>query len=73
MNAQKSPRGSSHPSPLLKREEVAELLNVSLRHVDTLVSTGELSPVRIGRAVRFRPEEVESFIEESTENGNSRR
>lgn len=73
MKNQKSPRSSSDPSPLLKREEVAELLNVSLRHVDTLVASGELSPVRIGRAVRFRPEEVDSFIEESTEKGNSRR
>lgn len=72
MSSQES-RSSSHPAPLLKREEVAELLNVSLRHVDTLVSTGELSPVRIGRAVRFRPEEIDSFIEESTESGNSRR
>jgi excisionase family DNA binding protein len=55
------------PSPLLKREEVAEILNISLRHLDTLVATGELTPVRIGRSVRFRPEAIRTFIEESTQ------
>ena len=66
-----SPRRSSIPSPLLKREEVAELLNVSLRHLDTLVASGEIIPVRIGRAVRFKPEEIQSFIDDCVDAGDS--
>jgi excisionase family DNA binding protein len=62
-----NPRGGSTPSPLLDREEAAELLSISLRHLDTLVAAGELTPVRIGRAVRFRPEEIDAFIQKSTD------
>lgn len=53
------------PSPLLKRDEAAEILSISLRHLDTLVATGEITPVRIGRSVRFRPEAIREFIEAS--------
>lgn len=55
------------PSPLLKRDEAAEVLNISLRHLDTLVATGEITPVKIGRSVRFRPETIRHFIEESAQ------
>jgi excisionase family DNA binding protein len=55
------------PPQLLTRKEVADLLNISLRHLDTLVASGEIVPVRIGRSVRFRPKSVEEFIEEAAE------
>jgi len=55
------------PPQLLTRKEVAELLNISLRHLDTLVASRELVPIRIGRSVRFRPKSIEDFIEEAAD------
>ena len=43
-------------------EEVAERLGKSTRDVDRLVSTGKLTRVKLGRAVRFRPADVERLI-----------
>lgn len=53
------------PGKLLRREDVADYLGVSLRFVDELVSRGELVPVRIGRNVRFHPGAVEAFVRAS--------
>jgi excisionase family DNA binding protein len=39
--------------PLMKKAEVACLLNISTDTVDRLVRSGELSAVRVGRSVRF--------------------
>ena len=50
---------------LLKRQDVARLLNVSLRTVDYLASSGKLRTVRIVRSVRFIPSEVRQFIAEN--------
>jgi excisionase family DNA binding protein len=54
---------ASKKSKLLKRSEAAEELSVSIRTLDLLVSTGELKAVRIGRVVRIRPADLESFVE----------
>lgn len=65
-----SPReqnADAFPPQLLTRKEVAELLSISLRHLDTLVASGEIVPVRIGRSVRFRPKSIKDFIEEAAE------
>jgi excisionase family DNA binding protein len=51
---------------LLKRADVAKLLNVSLRTVDYLASSGKLRTVRIVRSVRFHPEEIRAFIAENS-------
>jgi excisionase family DNA binding protein len=50
---------------LLKRLEAAKLLTVSLRTFDGLVLTGDIPVVRIGRAVRIKPEAIDRFIEAS--------
>ncbi len=52
--------------PLLTRRQVAEVLAVELRHIDRLLVANELPVVRIGRSVRFKPEDVERFIEANT-------
>jgi excisionase family DNA binding protein len=49
--------------PLLNRAAVAATLAVSIRTVDTLIANGSLRPVRLGKAVRFRQEDVEAFLE----------
>ncbi len=49
--------------PLLKREEAAEALCVSIRKFDMLVESGDLAVVRIGRSVRIRQSAIDYFIE----------
>lgn len=62
----------SHPEtsygearPVLTREQVAELLEVSPRTVARLVKRGELPVLHIGRLPRFRRADVEAFLDRS--------
>lgn len=48
---------------LLTPENVAELLQVSVRWVLSAARGGELACVRVGRFPRFRPEDVRAYIE----------
>lgn len=43
--------------------EVQEALSLGRSKVYELMAAGELRPVRVGRAVRFVAEEVQSFVE----------
>ena len=44
--------------------EVAELLNVSTRHIWKLHATGRLpAPIRLGRSVRWRADELRAWLE----------
>jgi len=56
-----APRSSL--SRLLTIEEVAELLNVSVRNVREQIYRRRLSVVKVGRLVRIEPAELEAFIE----------
>jgi excisionase family DNA binding protein len=49
-------------SPLLTAKEVAELLRCSKQAVYWWAETGVLPHVRIGRAVRFRRDDVERVM-----------
>ncbi len=49
-------------TPLLTVSEVAQSLRVSNMTVYRLVSAGELPAVRVGRSVRLRAEDVESYL-----------
>ena len=49
--------------PLFTRAEAAQLLHVSLRTVDQLISKGDLPVVKIGKAVRIKPQTLEILIE----------
>jgi excisionase family DNA binding protein len=44
--------------------ETAEQLHLSARMVERLIAAGDLSPLRIGRAVRISDTEIERFIRE---------
>jgi excisionase family DNA binding protein len=50
---------------LLRIEDVADRLAVSRSMAWKLVSIGELRSLRIGRAVRVRPEDLETYIAEA--------
>jgi predicted DNA-binding transcriptional regulator AlpA len=47
---------------LLRRSEVAGLLNMSRRQVDRLTQSGAIAVVRVDRVPRYRPADVEAFI-----------
>jgi excisionase family DNA binding protein len=49
--------------PLLKREEAAEVLCLSIRKLDMLIDAGDIAVVRIGRSVRIRLSAIDSFID----------
>lgn len=48
---------------LLNPREVATRLGIGARKVWTLTNTGELRCVRIGRSVRYHPDDIAAFIE----------
>lgn len=50
-------------APLLNMSQVAELLSIGKRKVWELTNCHELRSVRIGRALRYRPQDVRAFIE----------
>ena len=62
---------SRPPTPgvprLLKVKEVAELLGVSTRTIQTWLELGKLTPIRLSpRALRISEDEVGSFIAQAT-------
>lgn len=52
---------------LMTKTDVARLLGLSTRTVQSLVRRGDLIPTRIGRLVRFTPAAVQAFIHSNTE------
>ncbi len=52
------------PAPLLLRPaEAARLLTISKRLLWTLTNRGEVPCVRIGRAVRYDPRDLEDWLQ----------
>lgn len=47
---------------LLKSEEVAEILHISRSMAYLLMKRGDIPTVRIGTAVRVRPEDLDQYI-----------
>jgi excisionase family DNA binding protein len=58
---------------LYDRNEAAARLSVSLRTLDEQIALGNISVVRIGRTVRFRPAALEAFIEANETKLSARR
>lgn len=64
------PESNSCPiAKLLKPEEVAAILGVSRSYSYSLLQTGKLPAVRIGRACRVRPQDLEEFIKQNLHEG----
>lgn len=55
-------RGGRGAGPLLRIEAVAERLSVSRSMAWKLIDSGALRSVRIGRAVRGRPADLEAYL-----------
>ena len=54
----------SSTAPLLTVDDAAHLLAVSVKTIRRLIGRGELPSVRIGRAVRIRPEGLQALVEQ---------
>lgn len=46
----------------LKRKEAADMLRVSIRTVDRLISDGELPASKVGRSVRILRADIEALL-----------
>lgn len=53
---------STDETTLLTRMELAERFRVTVRTLERWAADGTLVPVRIGRSVRYRAADVDSFI-----------
>ena len=49
--------------------ELADMLKVSQKTIYRLVESGDLLPHRIGGQLRFRKEDIESFLDEASGSG----
>jgi excisionase family DNA binding protein len=64
MNASRIPGIEESARPrLLRIPEVADRLAVSRSFAWKLVAIGELRSVRLGRAIRVRPEDLEAYLD----------
>ena len=56
---------------LLSRDEVEELYGISRRFLETVAQRGT-GPciIRVGRLVRYRPRDIERWIEANADEGN---
>jgi len=53
---------SQTPDPLWDVDEVAAYLGVSRRTVDTLIASGEIKPMRVGRQRRFHRKSIDAYL-----------
>lgn len=58
------PSDSTTRPLLVSIKQAAEMLSLSRSSIYLLINSGDLSPVRIGRSVRFTIEHLERFIAE---------
>lgn len=56
----------SHRQLLLSRREASAALGVSVDTVANLIAAGELQPVRIGKGILIRREDIEALITRGT-------
>jgi excisionase family DNA binding protein len=55
----------SEEKDLMRPRDVGRKLGLSVPHVYTLAAAGTLPSVKLGRAVRFRPADVDRFIRDN--------
>jgi excisionase family DNA binding protein len=54
---------------LLRAAKVAQLLDVSERYVYQLASEGRIPCVKVGRSVRFRPTDIDAWLDGRAKTG----
>lgn len=63
MSAKNSTKALPSLSPLLTKQEAAQVLGIGVRALDALTANGLLPCVRMPKAVRFAPEAIKQFID----------
>lgn len=58
-----APEEPEAPAPLIRLEEAARRLGVSMTTVRRLIDAGELKAVRVGRVYRMDPRDLDAFIQ----------
>lgn len=53
---------TGNPPPLISPEDAARILGFHVGHVRRLFQTGRLGGVKLGRALRFKPQHIEAFV-----------
>lgn len=61
--------GSTDAPRLLRLNEVADRLSISKSMAWKIVALGHLRSVRIGRAVRVRPRDLEAYLQSADRDG----
>ncbi len=51
---------------LLSKTQAATWLDISVQTLDRLIDRGEVSTIRVGRRVRFTPEQLNEYLQRST-------
>ena len=59
--------GERRPLPVLSVNEAAHVLGVERSTVYRLLRTGELQAVRVGKRLKFRPEDLYAYLERGRE------
>lgn len=64
MHVHEPPSGATPlVAPLLTVNDVTRLLVISRDSVYRLVRSGALKPVRVGERLRFRPEDIDAYLQ----------
>lgn len=61
--------GLLNRTTLMTRREVAEVLALAERTVKQKTARGEIASVKMGRSVRYRPQDVYRYISDHTRGG----
>ena len=70
INKGEIPEQRDELEPLLTTQDVADLMQVSERHIQNLVTRGQIpQPVRLGKSVRFRRAEIRRFLQGDADDG----
>lgn len=59
------------PALALKKQAVAQALDVSVRHVENLIARGELRAIKLGKCCRVRPEDLAAYLDSLTATAGS--
>jgi excisionase family DNA binding protein len=60
------PNTYTGPALALKKQAVAQALDVSVRHVENLIARGELRAIKLGKCCRVRPEDLAAYLDSIT-------
>lgn len=52
------------PTALLDKDQTAERLNIGRWHLERLIRDREIPFVKVGRLIRFKPDDIDAWLDE---------